>query len=311
MPSYDEDEVINVIEAVSKSVVNLFVRKQALLFRFGRAPREGSGSGVIIDSEGHIVTNNHVVQGANKIGVALTDGRVLDGHVVGTCRTTDIALIKIEGKDFPFAKFADSSTVRVGQRVYAIGNALGLEGGPTVTAGIVSSLNRTLRAERGFFKDLVQTDAPINPGNSGGPLVNSKGEIIAINMATAAYMDGIGFAIPVDAVKECTTDILAHGGLMQPWLGVAGATVTPGMANYYNLPVQEGVMVAQVLGGGPAEKTGLEAGDIIIKFDQTKIASIEQLVKEVRKHKVGEAISLAIIRNGKRYETETLLDKTP
>jgi S1-C subfamily serine protease len=187
MENYDEASVLDVIERISKGVVNISSVK-LLQHAFYRAvPVKGMGSGTIIDSKGQILTNNHVVKGARKITVTLKDGRVLGGKVVGKCSPHDVAIIQVKENNLPAIDLGDSDKLRVGQRVFAVGNPLGLAGGPTVTSGVVSALNRTIHSKRSMMENLVQTDAAINPGNSGGPLVDTKGRVVAINTAIIPY----------------------------------------------------------------------------------------------------------------------------
>ena len=207
----DENVLVNAVDKVSKSVVNIAsVRMmQDQLFRV--FPVEGVGSGVIIDERGYILTNNHVIDDAERLKVTLPDGRVLRGKVAGMDETTDLAVVKVESDEpLPVAQLGDSASLKAGQIVIAIGNPFGLTGGPTVTAGIVSSLNRSIQARSGVL-DLVQTDAAINPGNSGGPLINTKGEVVAINTANMPYAQGIGFAVPVNTAKEILKELVEKG----------------------------------------------------------------------------------------------------
>jgi serine protease Do len=195
--SYNENAALDIIEKTSRSVVNISTIKLVHNIFYQAVPVGGVGSGTIIDSKGLILTNNHVVGGAEKINVTLWNNQVLEGTIQGSCAIHDLAVVEVKAKDLPSAKLGDSDGLRVGQRVYAIGNPFGLAGGPSVTSGVVSAINRTIESDRGLIENLVQTDAAINPGNSGGPLVNMSGEVIAINTAIIPYAQGIGFAIPI------------------------------------------------------------------------------------------------------------------
>jgi S1-C subfamily serine protease len=225
LPDYDEASVLEVLDKVSRSVVNVSTVKLLQHIFYRAVPVKGMGSGTIIYPEGRILTNNHVVAGAKKIGVTLADGRVLEGRVIGMCSTHDMAIIRVKGEKLPAAELGDSDKLRVGQRVFAIGNPFGLAGGPTVTSGVISALNRSIESPRGMIENLVQTDAAINPGNSGGPLVDVQGKVVAISTAIIPYAQGIGFAIPINSAKKCTNEIVAHGTMIRPWLGVT--TVYP------------------------------------------------------------------------------------
>jgi len=265
--SYVEKAVLDTIERVSKSVVNISTLKLVHNIFYQAVPVGGMGSGTIIDTDGLILTNNHVVGGAEKINVTLWNNQVLEGTIAGSCAIHDIAVVKVERTEMQSAQLADSDKLRVGQRVYAIGNPFGLTGGPSVTSGVVSAINRTIESERGLIENLVQTDASINPGNSGGPLVDMTGNVVAINTAIIPYAQGIGFAIPINSAKSCTNDILTKGATKRPWLGILGLSITQELARYYNLPADHGVLVTKVAEGSPAENANMTDGDIILQID--------------------------------------------
>ena len=262
MSSYDEKSVLDIIEKVSKSVVNISTIKLVHNMFYQAVPVAGMGSGTIIDAKGLILTNNHVVGGAEKIGVTLWNNEVLEGTIVGSCAVHDIAVVKVKGKNFQAAELGDSDKLRVGQRVYAIGNPFGLAGGPSVTSGVISAINRTIESQRGLIENLVQTDAAINPGNSGGPLVDLEGKVIAISTAIIPFAQGIGFAIPINSAKTCTNGMVTEGIAKRPWLGVIGLSITGEIARYYGLPVDRGVLVTKVAEGSPAEDAEMADGDI-------------------------------------------------
>ncbi len=227
------DLITDAVEEISKSTVNIAsVRMiQDQLFRV--FPIEGVGSGVIIDDHGHILTNNHVVDGAHRLKITLTDGRVLNGKVIGKDEMTDLAVVKVycfsDNNNLPYAQLANSDNLKIGQIVIAIGNPFGLAGGPTVTAGIVSSLRRNIQFESGILE--IQTDAVINPGNSGGPLVNMVGEVIAVNIAKMPFAHGIGFAVPINTAKSIMGDLIENGRVItRPWMGVAFIKITGQLA---------------------------------------------------------------------------------
>ena len=218
----NQDLIVNAVEKVSKSVVNIASVRTVHDQLFRVFPVEGVGSGVIIDERCHVLTNNHVVDEAQRLKITLTDGRMFNGKVIGTDETTDLAAIKLDSTEtLPFASLGNSDDLKIGQIVIAIGNPFGLTGGPTVTAGIVSSLNRKIQFEKGVL-ELIQTDAAINPGNSGGPLVNTEGEVIAINTAKMPYAHGIGFAVPTNIAKTVMTDLIRNGRVInRPWIGIS------------------------------------------------------------------------------------------
>jgi serine protease Do len=309
---YDEKKVLEVIEKVTKSVVNISTVRLVHKIFYPSVPVSGMGSGTIFDAEkGLILTNNHVVGGAEKINVTLYNNQVMEGTIVGSCAARDIAVVKVNGKNLQYAEFGDSDKLRVGQRVYAIGNPFGLTGGPTVTSGVISALNRTIESERGLIENLVQTDAAINPGNSGGPLVDLEGRIIAISTAIIPFAQGIGFAIPINLAKVCTTDILTQGSTKRPWLGVVGLTLTEEIASYYGFPVGHGVLVTKVAEGSPAEQAGMAEADIILEVDNVETLSIEDLVREIRNKRVGENVRVFALRNGREHFFELKLSGMP
>ncbi len=309
--TFDESAILEVIEKVTKSVVNINTVRLLHDFYYQVHPIQGMGSGVIFDPKGYVLTNNHVIEGAEKIDVTLPSSEVLHGKRVGACVSDDIAVVKVDTKGLPAAELGNSDEIRVGQTVFAIGNPFGLQGEPTVTKGVISAIKRSIRSERGLIEDLVQTDASINPGNSGGPLVDTKGRVVAINTAIVPFAQGIGFAIPVNHAKRCANEIITHGKVMRPWLGVSGLTLTPEVASYYNMPVDRGALVTEVWSDSPAEEAGLEKGDIIIGFGDKAVNGVDELVKEVQKRKIGEKARILLIRNGARSMADVTLGTTP
>jgi len=309
--TYDESSVLEVVEKVSRSVVNINTVRLLHDFYYQVVPVQGMGSGVIIDQKGFIITNNHVIEGAEKIQATLASGDVLPGKLVGACVSDDIAIVKVDGKNLPTAELGNSDELRMGQTVFAIGNPFGLAGGPTVTKGVISAVKRSIRSERGLIENLVQTDASINPGNSGGPLVDVHGRVVAINTAIVPFAQGIGFAIPVNTAKRCSTEIITHGRVMRPWLGVSGLSITPEIASYYNLPVEKGALIAEVIPDSPAEKSEMRKGDIIIGFGDKAINNIEELVREIQKRKIGEKANVLLLRDGEKWIADVKLEQTP
>ncbi|MEM3627684.1 MAG: trypsin-like peptidase domain-containing protein [Candidatus Bathyarchaeia archaeon] len=309
MSSFDEKVVLDILEKVTKSVVNISTVKLVHSMFYQVVPVKGMGSGTIIDPKGYILTNNHVVGGAEKISVTLWNGEVLEGSIIGACTTHDIAVVKVDGEELPAAELGDSDKLRVGQRVYAIGNPFGLAGGPTITSGVISALNRTIESKSEFLENLVQTDAAINPGNSGGPLVNLEGKVIAINTAIIPFAQGIGFAIPINSAKKCATEIVTNGISARPWLGIIGLSLTEEISHYYDLPIDHGVLVTRVVDGSPAHLAGMAVGDIILRMNGAKIYSIEDLVRELHKRKVGDKIRIVAVSDGLEQTFEVTLGK--
>ncbi|MGB9168541.1 MAG: trypsin-like peptidase domain-containing protein [Nitrososphaeraceae archaeon] len=294
-------------------------------------PIEGVGSGIIIDSQGHILTNYHVVDHARRLKVTLQDGRTFNAKVIGTDKLTDLAVLKIElnSKSFddsnnndtdyhdnksitsmPFAKLGDSDILKVGQIVIAVGNPFGLTGGPTVTTGIISSINRNIEFEDGVL-ELVQTDAAINPGNSGGPLVNTSGEVVAINTAKIPYAHGIGFAIPVNTAKKVLEELIQYGKVNRPWLGISTIKITGRIARYYRLPTNEGALVVKVEEYSPAADAGIRPGDIIEEIDDKRIEEITELSSQIKKKKINEKTLLSVNRYGRRFNVSVILENQP
>jgi len=306
-----EDVLVNAVDKVSKSVVNIAsVRMlQDQLFRV--FPVEGVGSGVVIDEKGYILTNNHVIDDAERLKVTLADGTVMRGRVAGSDDVTDLAVIKVESEQpLPAAELGNSDDLKTGQIVIAIGNPFGLTGGPAVTAGIISSLNRSLQARSGVL-ELIQTDAAINPGNSGGPLVNTKGKVVAINTANMPYAQGIGFAVPINIARSILKELIEKGRVTRPWIGVASMKVTPQLARYYGLPESEGALIAKVEPYSPADDAGLRKGDIIEGIDGNRIEDPSQIASHVRKRQVNDQLMLTVNRYGRQLQVPIQVDERP
>jgi serine protease Do len=311
LASPDEKNVLDLIEKASKSVVNISTIKLVHNMFYQAVPVAGMGSGTIIDPNGLILTNNHVVGGADKISVTLWNNEVLEGTIVGSCAIHDIAVVKVNRQNLQAAELGDSDKLRVGQAVYAIGNPFGLAGGPSVTSGVISAINRTIESQRGLIENLVQTDAAINPGNSGGPLVDLEGKIVAISTAIIPFAQGIGFAIPINSAKQCTDGIVNEGIARRPWLGIIGLSITEEIARYYGLPVNHGVLVTKVAEGSPAKDAEMADGDIILEIDNLETKRIEDLVNEIHKRKIGDKIKIFALRNGREHFFELKLSATP
>jgi serine protease Do len=254
------------------------------------------GSGFIIDKDGYIVTNNHVIAGADEIKVKLNSGTEYDAKIIGRDPSTDIALIKIKAdRNYSVATFGDSDSLKVGQWVVAIGSPFGLE--HTVTAGIVSAKGRVIGS--GPYDDFIQTDASINPGNSGGPLINLKGHVIGINTAIIAGGNGIGFAIPANMAKGVIKQLKEAGEVTRGWLGVGIQDISDEMAQYYGIKDKTGVLVSQVFPGDPADKAGIRTKDIIIEVNGKKIETSRELTRIIAGFHVGEVVKIAVLRDGK------------
>lgn len=264
---------------------------------------ESSGSGIIFDPNGYIVTNNHVIDGADKITVKLSSGKTLDAKLVGQDPRTDIAVIKVEAQNLPVAKFGDSSKIKVGDIAIAIGNPLGEYAG-SVTAGIISAVNRTINYSGAKYK-VLQTDAAINPGNSGGALCDEAGEVIGINslkIPTTQNAEGIGFAIAINEVKDVIKSLMDYGKVSRPYLGIYGGTTKPENNNGI-----QGVYVNEVVQGGGAAAAGVKPTDIIVGIDHKPIKTMEELQDTLDKHKIGDAVPCTIWRNGKTIDINIIL----
>src|SRR5881628_1009292 len=294
-----QNAYINAVERVGASTVNVSTAGAAYGPPFGRPwPRRGFGSGVLLDAQGHVLTTHHVVDGASKVIVTFADGRVLSGAVVG-------------GDDFHAAEFADSDQLKVGQPVLAIGNPLGLPGGPTVTSGVISSLRRNLSFGPGDGLPVIQTDAAVNPGNSGGPLVDLQGRVVAINTATIPFAEGIGFAIPSNAALGVARQILEHGHVQRPWLGVAGYDVDRRVAAYYGITSRQGVFLAEVSSGSPAEAAGLQVGDVLTSLGGRALGGVADLVDGLRERAIGDTIDIQAERRGQALRVKAKLASRP
>ena len=274
----------------------------------GNPPRsfeqQGVGSGFVISSDGYILTNNHVVHDANQIRIKLSDGKEYEAKVVGRDPKTDLALLKAEGaSDLQPLPLGDSDSLRVGSWVVAIGSPFGLE--QTVTAGIVSAKGRVIGS--GPYDNFIQTDASINPGNSGGPLLNTQGEVVGINTAIFSQSGGnvgIGFAIPVNMAKEIVPDLKEKGRVTRGWLGVGIQKMTPELAESFGLKDEKGALVSQVVKGGPADKAGIETGDVILEFDGKKVSDSNELPRIVASTPVGKTVPVKVLRAGHELDRE-------
>ncbi len=311
-----EKDIRTVVDRVRPAVA--FVGIEASVRAFSAPVPVGNGSGAIIDPQGYILTNNHVVEQAQVLRVTLPDGRSFDAQLVGRDPATDLAVIKINGTDLPAIPLGDSSKIEVGDWVVAIGNALGLEGGPTVTKGVVSAKDRTITEENGAsLVGLIQTDAAINPGNSGGPLVNLNGELIGINTAIpgptsqGAQPFGIGFAISINEAKPIVQQLISQGRVIRPYLGVVPVTLTPAIASQLRLQVDKGVILDTVAPNSPAAQAGLKQGDVITAVDGKPMTSEAELRQAIQAHKIGDTMEMTVLRNGRQLTVRAQLAEAP
>jgi serine protease Do len=286
-----------VVDEVMPSVVSITTEIVASDF-FGQQYTESvAGSGILIDDKGYIVTNNHVVEDAQSVHVELVDGRTFPANIVGTDNLSDLAVIKIDATDLPYAYWGNSSSLSLGEWVLAIGNALGE--GIIVTQGIVSRLNASVDVEGNTLYGLIQTTAAVNPGNSGGPLVNMSGEVIGITSVkiVASEVEGMGFAISSDEAKPIIEDLIRYGHVTYPWLGVSVSTVTPLLAASENLSVDRGARIVEIVADSPADAAGLKVNDIIIHFGGKEINDVADLVQAIRSSEINEEVEIVFVRD--------------
>jgi 2-alkenal reductase len=319
----EEQIVINIYARVSPGVVCVTAREH-----LGGC----FGSGFVIDSDGHVVTNNHVAGASSNLMVALADDRTVPAEVVGSDPGSDLAVLKIDlpPDQLTVLELGDSSALQIGQRAIAIGNPFGLE--RSITTGIISSLDRTLRRDDSDFQlaEVIQTDAAINPGNSGGPLLDSRGRVIGVNTAirsSTGFNSGVGFAIPVDIVKRVVPELISRGRYRHTWLGVTGRTLTPELIEAMELPVQTGALIFDVEPGGPAAKAGLKGGseqvivsgrpmlvggDVVIGINQAAVRRFDDLVNYLAANtSVGDVVTLTVVRGNSQVLLEVKLEERP
>jgi S1-C subfamily serine protease len=289
----------------------------------------GVGSGVIYDNQGHILTNNHVVQGAEKLLVSLPNGKSFPAKLIGRDPQTDLAVVQVSAPNLPVAQLGNSDRLQVGDWVVAIGNALALPGGPTVTEGVVSALGRTVQ-EPGeqspsgqsstagpFLFGVIQTDAPINPGNSGGPLVNLDGQVVGLDTLVAGQAEpgvqaqGIGFAIAISVAKPIADQIVQSGHVTHAYLGISYAALNPAIAAQMNLSVKDGAVIGQVVPNSPAAKAGLQPNDVITEVDGKPLVGESALAQATNAHKPGDKITLTVLRNNKQIHVDVTLGTLP
>ena len=323
--AYDAEEQNNiaVYKKALPSVVNITSTAVTFDFFYGAVPQQGMGSGFVIDGEGHILTNFHVVEGARQVEVTTSDKKKYKAQIVGTDPIHDLAVIQIPTKAVPQAEIGDSKSLVVGQKVYAIGNPFGLSG--TMTRGIISSI-RSLKGERGYIDEAIQTDAAINPGNSGGPLLNAHGQVIGINtMILTGGVEqsaGIGFAIPINTAKAVLDDLVHLGRVRRPELGVRTIPIGPELADQMGLAADSGLLVVQVVAGSAAERAGIRGGteraylgnipitlggDLIIAVDGQPMEEQQDLSHVMQNHRSGDSVTVTVYRGKRRMEIKVVL----
>src|SRR5215467_14423049 len=321
----DAEEQLNVsvYKKALPSVVNITSTAVAFDFFYGAVPQQGAGSGFVIDNDGHILTNFHVVENARQVEVTTSDKKKYKAQIIGTDPAHDLAVIQIAAKNVPRAEIGDSKNLVVGQKVFAIGNPFGLSG--TMTRGIISSI-RSVRGPKGFIDEAIQTDAAINPGNSGGPLLNSHGQVIGINSMIltggAEQSAGIGFAIPINTAKAVLDDLVHIGHARYPTLGVRTIPIGPNLAEEMGLAAGNGLLIVQVVPGSAAERAGLRGGteraylgnlpimlggDLIVAIDGQSIQDQQELSHVMQRHRSGDSVTITVYRGKKRMEVKVVL----
>ena len=319
----EEQNNISVYRKNIASVVNITSRVMTFDFFYGLVPQEGQGSGFVIDKEGHILTNYHVIAEARQVEVTLHNRKKYKATIVGTDKSHDLAIVQIKATDLQPMTLGDSANLQVGQKVYAIGNPFGLAG--TLTRGIVSSIRQVQEPDGLVIDEAIQTDAAINPGNSGGPLLNWHGEVIGINTMIASNVGqsaGIGFAIPINTAKAVLNDLVTLGRVRRPALGIRTIPIDPELATEMSLPADYGLLIVQAVAGGAAERAGLHGGneraylgntpimiggDLIVSIDGGKIESQQDLAQVMNKHRAGDTIKVTIYRGKKKLDVNVVL----
>ena len=304
-----------IVQLLRPSVVRVQTEGASLDFLGRPVPTGGVGTGVIIDQEGHIITNYHVVRLdsglASRVTVTLSDNRTVTAEIVGTDAPTDLAVLKIDAADLTPATLGDVSDLQVGEEVVAIGYALDLPGGPSVTKGVVSAKGRVIQESAYSISDAIQTDASINPGNSGGPLVDDHGEVVGIDTAIISQAQNIGFAISIDLAKPLVQEIIQNGSVSRGFLGVNTVDVTASLAASFNLPVDTGVGIATVTSASPADKAGLRVNDIIVRIGDVTIDNGGDLVQALTKYRAGDKVTVVFYRDTQQQQTEVTLAQRP
>ncbi len=320
----EEQNNIEVYHKVIPSVVNITTKTMAYDFFYGPIPEEGQGSGFIIDKQGHILTNYHVVGDSTQVEVTLHNKKTYKATVIGRDRGHDLAVVQIQAPDLVPAVLGDSSNLQVGQKVFAIGNPFGLAG--TMTRGIISSLRPIRSPEGAYIEEAIQTDAAINPGNSGGPLLNSHGDVVGINSMIATggsnQSAGIGFAIPINTAKAVLNDLITLGTVRRPSLGIVSLPIGPELAQEMGLPADYGILIIRTVSGGAADRAGLRGGnqraylgatpimiggDLIVAIDGDSIGDQQDLANAMNKHRSGDTVTVTIYRGQRKMDVKVVL----
>jgi serine protease Do len=302
------------VAEVAPAVVSIVTETVSYNWFWQAVPQTGAGTGIIISSDGYIVTNNHVVDDAQKVTVTLNDGSAFPATIVGTDAQTDLAVVKIDANNLSYLHFLSDSLEQLSvlDPVVAVGNALALPGGPTWTAGVVSNLGRSIEENTGVvLNDIIQTDTAINAGNSGGPLLDMAGQVVGINVAIASNAENIGFAISTDTAIPVVQSIITEGKVARPWLGVSVTTVTSTIQQYYNLSVDTGALIVSVTSDSPADKAGLRAGDVITEMDNENISTTEELLSAIGAHQIGENVEIVYYHGNVQKVTNATLEESP
>jgi len=305
-------DFVSVIGRVKPSVVAINTKAKVFNIFSGSSIQEGAGSGWIVSSDGYIVTNNHVVEGAENIEVTLDDQRTFTASTIRTDPLTDLAVVKIDTQNLPALQIGDSTKLKIGEWVVAIGNSMGL--GTSATKGIVSALGASVpvSAEQ-TLTDLIQVDAAINPGNSGGPLVNMKGEVVGINSIKIARVgvEGMGYSISINTAMPIIESLIKNGYVTRPWLGVGLYTVDATIARRYSLAVDKGVIITQIASGSPAEQAKLQVSDVITSFNGKEVTSVNELLKSLHSSRVGNTVEIIYWRGKTSYTATATLAQSP
>ncbi|MCR8432630.1 MAG: trypsin-like peptidase domain-containing protein [Candidatus Korarchaeota archaeon] len=306
-----QEKITKAVSHLKESVITVLTARITYDFFLEPVPLRGIGSGFIIHEEGHVITNYHVIAEAEILKAIIPTGEIVDATILGGDPRFDIAILDLKGGGYKAVKLGNSDNLKVGQLVVAVGYPLGLLGEPTVTLGVISALNRTIRAPNITLENLIQTDAAINPGNSGGPLATIDGEVIGVNTAIVPYAQGIGFAIPINIAMRVYKDIMEFGRVVLPWLGVYVTSINKPIATLYGFSVLSGALVVRVVPHSPASRSGLRPGDIIIRVGKSEVRSADDLSALVRMHRIGETIEVEFIRGREKRSVGVELEPPP
>jgi serine protease Do len=306
-----ENRIIATVDSLAPGVASVESVRVGRRRGFGPFMQPSQASAVVIDPKGLLITNQHVVEQAAQLKVHFADGRELPGEIIGGDPVTDVALVKVDAEGLPAARLGNSEELRVGQIVLAIGNALGLPGGPTVSTGVVSALGRPLPGSDFIFEGLIQTDAAINPGNSGGPLADLSGAVVGINTAMVPFAQGVGFAIPIHAVQRIVDEIRQKGRVVRPWIGVSVAELRPEVARQYDLEPFSGLLVAETVPRSPAHRGGVRAGDVITRLGPFEVRKVRDLLEALSKFPVGSDAELQFKRRTTIHTAAIPLEENP